>query len=69
MVDLAMISAGEEPIEVDRVSCFNSAVMGFSPLVFNLRSNEGLTDLLSACEEVWENIKADPSILKKWVSR
>jgi len=69
MVDLAMISAGENAMEVDKVSCFNSAVMGFSPLLFNLYPDNGLDDLLEACQEVWENVKADPSILSKWVSQ
>ena len=67
MIDLAMISAGEVPMEVDRVSCFNSAVMGFSPLLFNLFPDNGLKDLLEACQEVWDNVRSDLSILDKWV--
>ena len=67
MIDLAMISAGEVPMEVDRVSCFNSAVMGFSPLLFNLFPDNGLKDLLEACQEVWDNVRSDRSILDKWV--
>lgn len=34
LCDLAMISAGEDAIELGRVSCFLSAVMGFAPLIF-----------------------------------
>ena len=69
LIDLAMISAGEVQMEVDRVSCFNSAVMGFSPLIFNLYPDNGLDDLLEACQEVWENVRADPMILTKWVRK
>lgn len=34
MCDLAMISAGGDAVEIGRVSCFLSAVMGFAPLIF-----------------------------------
>nr|XP_039257181.1 E3 ubiquitin-protein ligase rnf213-alpha-like [Styela clava] len=42
MCDLAMILAGENPMEVDRVSNLLGAVMGFAPLIFwpkNLLTN------------------------------
>ncbi|XP_076818192.1 E3 ubiquitin-protein ligase rnf213-alpha-like [Clavelina lepadiformis] len=65
--DLAMISAGETPIEVDRVSCFLSAVMGFAPLIFDLSPKSDLNNLLNACEKVWENVKRDERILQNWV--
>ena len=68
MSDLAMISAGEEPMQMDRVSCFLSAVMGFSPLIFDLAPSDGLSQLLEACELVWENVDRDPSLIKKWVN-
>ena len=68
MIDLCMVAAGEVPMEVDRVSCFNSAVMGFAPLVFDLQPNGGFNQLLSACKEVWENVTNDPSVLENWVS-
>ncbi|XP_078489225.1 E3 ubiquitin-protein ligase rnf213-alpha-like [Ciona intestinalis] len=66
MSDLAMISAGETPIEVDRVSCFLSAVIGFSPLLFDLPQQAGLRELLAACEMVWNNVERDEGLLKKW---
>ena len=69
MTDLAMIAAGETPMEVDRVSSFNSAVLGFAPLIFNLTSESGLKELLEACKQVWSNVDADPTILDKWVSQ
>ena len=67
MSDLAMISAGETPMDVDRVSCFLSAVMGFSPLVFDLTEDAGLNELLTACRVVWENVERDDRLIKKWV--
>ena len=68
MSDLAMIAAGEVPMEVDRVSCFSSAVIAFSPLLFGLNPTDGFQELLDSCKEVWENVENDKSILKKWVS-
>ena len=80
MSDLAMISAGETPMEVDRVSCFLSAVMGFSPIIFDLPQDAGLKQLLEACKKVWENVERDKrelyereddqrrTLLQKWVT-
>ena len=68
MSDLAMISAGEEPMQMDRVSCFLSAVMGFSPLIFDLAPGDGLPQLLEACRLVWKNVDRDPTLIKKWVN-
>ena len=81
MSDLAMISAGETPMEVDRVSCFLSAVMGFSPIIFDLPQDAGLKEMLKACKEVFENVERDKkeqaekegdgkrkTLLQKWVS-
>ena len=59
MSDLAMISAGETPMEVDRVSCFLSAVMGFSPIIFDLPQEAGFTELLKACKKVFKNVERD----------
>ena len=68
MSDLAMISAGETPMEVDRVSCFLSAVNGFSAIIFDLPQDAGLKELLKACKQVWDNIDRDETLVKKWVS-
>lgn len=65
--DLAMISAGETPMEVDRVSCFLSAVMGFAPLIFDLDRSAGFHDLLDGLKHCTENI-IENNLIKKWVS-
>jgi len=67
MSDLALISAGETPMEVDRVSCFVSAVMGFSPLIFELDETAGWDEFYDACEQVWSNVRRDPKLPDKWV--
>jgi len=67
MSDLALISAGETPMEVDRVSCFVSAVMGFSPLIFELDETAGWNEFYKACEQVWNNVHRDAKLPDKWV--
>ena len=62
-----MINAGESAIDVQRVSCFLSAVKGFSPLIFDLPKDAGLTQLLRTCQKVWENIERDETFVEKWV--
>nr|XP_018671622.1 LOW QUALITY PROTEIN: E3 ubiquitin-protein ligase rnf213-alpha-like [Ciona intestinalis] len=66
MSDLAMISAGGTPMEVDRVSCFLSAVMTFSSLLFDLNEQSGLTELMGSITRVWESKQNDKSIIEKW---
>ncbi|XP_076810012.1 E3 ubiquitin-protein ligase rnf213-alpha-like isoform X1 [Clavelina lepadiformis] len=66
MSDLAMISAGETILEVDRVSCFLSAVMGFAPFIFDLEENANLTNVVDALKKVWEAYSNDNKLLKKW---
>ena len=68
MIELAMISAGETSMEVDRVSCFLSAVVGFSPIIFDLPQDAGLKELLKACKKVQDNIDRSKILVKKWVS-
>lgn len=67
MSDLALISAGEEPMAVDRVSCFLSAVMGFSPLIFDLDETSDWNKFHKAYEQVWSNVRRDSKLPDKWV--
>ena len=67
MSDLAMISAGENVKEVDMVSCFLSAVMGFAPFIFDLREDDGLNATIDAFEKICQ--ASDRAQLKrKWVN-
>ena len=68
MSDLAMISAGDTALDVDKVACFNSAVMGFAPFLFDLRAEDGLVEVLQQLKNVWDYMQRDERILKKWVS-
>ena len=68
MSDLSMMTAGETTLEFDRMSCFLSAVDGFSPLLFEMLEKKiDLNELLDACRQVWENAEKDDYLLDKWV--
>ena len=67
-VDLAMISAGEEDLEIDRISCMHTSCLGFGPLIFRYRQGHGFSDLMKLCEPVWQAVSANPSITQKLVS-
>ncbi|XP_076818184.1 uncharacterized protein LOC143463549 isoform X2 [Clavelina lepadiformis] len=64
--DLAMISAGERPMDVARVSCFLSAFMGFAPLLFDLPKTAGFQELLATCKVIWMNVERNHSFLLNW---
>ena len=67
-VDLAMISAGEEDLEIDRISCMHTSCLGFGPLIFRYRQEHGFNELIKLCEPVWQAVSANPSITQKLVS-
>ena len=69
MSDLAMISAGENTMEVDKVSCFLSAVMGFAPFLFDLdEKNADLNALIEAFEKIPKGKSEQVKLKEKWVS-
>ncbi|XP_020912940.1 E3 ubiquitin-protein ligase rnf213-alpha isoform X2 [Exaiptasia diaphana] len=66
LVDLAMISAGENDLEVDRISNFHSSCLNFAPLIFDIyESNIGFDDLMKACQQVWKALKSDRHLPEK----
>ena len=71
LVDLALISAGESDMETDRISGLHTSCLGFAPLIFDLKENQGYKvnfDLLmKACEPVWKAVEADKRLPQKLV--
>ena len=68
LVDLAMISAtGQGDLEVHRVKCLQGAAMGYGPLIYNLKTTDGLKEFLSHCNSVWKTLEADPELPRKLV--
>ncbi|XP_078510203.1 E3 ubiquitin-protein ligase RNF213 isoform X2 [Lissotriton helveticus] len=64
-VDLASISAGENDMDVDRVACFHDAVLGYSPLLYELKSESGLQELMQCLSKLWKALENDEKLPKK----
>ncbi|XP_053390338.1 E3 ubiquitin-protein ligase rnf213-alpha-like, partial [Mercenaria mercenaria] len=64
-VDLAFMSAGDEPINIARVQCLHSAVTGYAPLIFDLDESCGYKQLLNLCAVVWKELEANPKLPEK----
>lgn len=64
--DLGVISAGVSSIELDKISCFSSAVTGFAPLIY-LQKRATLREVVEAITAVKRNCDADKKLLEKWV--
>ncbi|XP_033125795.1 E3 ubiquitin-protein ligase RNF213-like [Anneissia japonica] len=64
-VDLAMIQAGENDIEISRVSCLYQAATGYAAFIFDLNEEFGYTDLMTICKHTWITLKNDPMLSEK----
>nr|DBA30609.1 TPA: hypothetical protein GDO54_006568 [Pyxicephalus adspersus] len=64
-VDLASISAGENDMDVDRVACFHDAVLGYSPLLYDLKPHFGFNNFMDCLEKLWKALKSDPKLPEK----
>ncbi|XP_040200941.1 E3 ubiquitin-protein ligase RNF213 isoform X4 [Rana temporaria] len=65
-VDLASISAGENDMDVDRVACFHDAVLGYSPLLYDLKPEFGFNDFMECLKKLWKALKSDPKLPEKF---
>ncbi|KAM5170405.1 E3 ubiquitin-protein ligase RNF213-like [Mantella aurantiaca] len=65
-VDLASISAGENDMDVDRVACFHDAVLGYSPLLYDLKPEFGFDNFMKCLEKLWKSLKSDPKLPDKF---
>ncbi|KAK3585575.1 hypothetical protein CHS0354_036762 [Potamilus streckersoni] len=64
-VDLAIISAGEGDMEIDKVNCLHAATTGYASLIFDLEEDSGYKELLGKCQILWKELQADPDLPKK----
>ncbi|XP_072256671.1 E3 ubiquitin-protein ligase RNF213 [Pyxicephalus adspersus] len=64
-VDLASISAGENDMDVDRVACFHDAVLGYSPLLYDLKPEFGFDSFMQNLKKLWKALKSDPKLPEK----
>lgn len=66
-VDLASISAGENDMDVDRVACFHDAVLGYSSLLYELKSDSGFHVFKEVLKKLWRALENDSNLPKKLV--
>lgn len=66
-MDLAMMSAGDEPMNIAKVQCLHSAVIGFAPLIFDLHENCDHHQLLERCKVVWRELDANEKLPRQLV--
>ncbi len=55
-VDLASISAGDTDMEVDKILCFQRAMIGYAPLIFEISKAPALLEVIRAAELVFRNL-------------
>lgn len=66
-VDLASISAGENDLDVDRVACFHDAVLGYSSMLYELKSETSFRVFKEVLKKLWKALENDPNLPKKLV--
>lgn len=66
-VDLASISAGENDLDVDRVACFHDAVLGYAPMLYELKSHSGFQAFKDTLKKLWKALDNDANLPKKLV--
>lgn len=66
-VDLASISAGENDLDVDRVACFHDAVLGYSSMLYELKSDTSFRVFKEVLKKLWKALDNDPNLPKKLV--
>lgn len=66
-VDLASISAGENDLDVDRVACFHDAVLGYSSMLYELKSDTSFRVFKEVLKKLWKALDNDPNLSKKLV--
>ncbi|CAB1317918.1 unnamed protein product [Coregonus sp. 'balchen'] len=64
-VDLASISAGENDLDVDRVSCFHDAVLGYSSMLYGLPPDTDFHAFKEALTKLWKALGNDSNIPNK----
>ncbi|CAG2224300.1 RNF213 [Mytilus edulis] len=67
-VDLAYISTGDDVMEIAKVTCFQSAAIGYAPLIFNLDYKCDYKVFIERCEEVWKALDSNCKLPKQLVS-
>ena len=55
-------------MEIDRISFMHTSCLGFSSLIFGLKSQDGFQRLMTLSKPVWQAMDANPTLAEKLVS-
>ncbi|KAK9965830.1 hypothetical protein ABG768_004896 [Culter alburnus] len=66
-MELATISAGENDADIDRLASFETAVMGYGPLLYSLSENAGFEEFMEYAKQVWDTLDKDEKLLDKLI--
>ncbi|XP_051523957.1 E3 ubiquitin-protein ligase rnf213-beta-like isoform X2 [Myxocyprinus asiaticus] len=64
-MELATISAGENDADIDRLASFETAVVGYSPLLYSLLNSAGFEEFIVCAKQVWGTVDKDEKLLDK----
>ncbi|XDV44192.1 hypothetical protein PO909_012516 [Leuciscus waleckii] len=64
-MELASISAGENDVDIDRLASFETAVMGYGPLLYSLPKDAGFEEFMDHAKQVWDTQDKDEKLLDK----
>ncbi|TRY96584.1 hypothetical protein DNTS_014460 [Danionella cerebrum] len=66
-MELASISAGENDADIDRLASFETAIMGYGPLLYSLPKDAGFEVFMDCTKPVWDTLDKDEKLLEKLV--
>ncbi|XP_073773817.1 E3 ubiquitin-protein ligase rnf213-beta isoform X3 [Danio rerio] len=66
-MELATISAGENDADIDRLASFETAVMGYAPLLYSLPQNVGFEEFFDYAKQVLDTLNKDEKLGDKLV--
>ncbi|XP_052239407.1 E3 ubiquitin-protein ligase rnf213-alpha-like [Dreissena polymorpha] len=61
-VELAIMSAGDDHMNIGKLRCLHSAVIGYSPLIFELNPECDYEELLEKCGHIWNALNVNPRL-------
>ncbi|XP_051530047.1 E3 ubiquitin-protein ligase rnf213-beta-like isoform X2 [Myxocyprinus asiaticus] len=64
-MELATISVGENDADIDRLASFETAVVGYGPLIYSLPNSAGFEEFMSYAKQVWDTLDKDDKLLAK----
>ncbi|XP_051967995.1 E3 ubiquitin-protein ligase rnf213-beta-like [Xyrauchen texanus] len=67
-MELASISVGENDADIDRLASFETAVVGYGPLLYSLPNRAGFEEFMFYAKQVWDTLDKDDKLLAKLVN-